>query len=297
MHHAKRDSRPAVAMQLAGARCLITGCSSGIGRALVTALASEGGIVFATARDVTSIADLAANDIEILALDVTDRDQVDAVVATIGRVDLLINNAGYGLMGAIEEIEDDELLNQYETNVFGPWRLCRAVLPGMRDQGGGTIVNISSVGGQAPFPNIGAYRSTKFAMEGMSWTLFFEVSHFGIQVLDVQPGLVATNFDTTSKRVARRATPASPYEPMRADLDGVYGRMSPAALEPADVAGRIVDELRRDDGPYRLRIGSDAERVTAVAAEGDDAVEAYLFDELGFRWHHKIAARRDRDGT
>jgi NAD(P)-dependent dehydrogenase (short-subunit alcohol dehydrogenase family) len=284
-------------MRLADARCLITGCSSGIGRALATALADEGAVVFATARNAASIEAIASDRIETRSLDVTDRMQVDTVVASVGRVDVLVNNAGYGLMGAIEEIDDDELLAQYDTNVFGPWRMCRAVLPGMREQGGGTIVNISSVGGQAPFPNIGAYRSTKFAMEGMSWTLFFEVSHFGIRVLDVQPGLVASNFDTTSKRVARRATTTSPYGPMRSDLDDVYGRMSPAALEPADVARRIVDELRRDDGRYRLRIGSDAERVTAVAAGGDDAVEAYLVDELGFRWHHQIAARGDTDGS
>jgi NAD(P)-dependent dehydrogenase (short-subunit alcohol dehydrogenase family) len=284
-------------MQLAGARCLITGCSSGIGRALTTALAEERAVVFATARDIASIDDLAAVGIETLALDVTDRARVDWVVQSIGRIDLLVNNAGYGLIGAIEEIEDDELLAQYETNVFGPWRLCRAVLPGMRQQGGGAIVNISSVGGQAPFPNIGAYRSTKFAMEGMSWTLFFEVSHFGIRVLDVQPGLVATNFDTTSKRVARAATATSPYAAMRDALDDVYGRMSPAGLEPAVVAQCVVDELRRDDGPYRLRIGSDAERVTAVAAAGDEAVETYLVDELGFRWHHQIAVRGATDGS
>lgn len=278
-------------MRLAGARCLITGCSSGIGRALVGALAEQDAVVFATARDIASITDLEGPGVEIRALDVTDRAMVDTLVESLRQIDLLVNNAGYGLMGAIEEIDDDELLAQYETNVFGPWRMCRAVLPGMRARGSGTIVNISSVGGQAPFPNIGAYRSTKFAMEGMSWTLYFEVSHFGIRILDVQPGLVETNFDTTSKRVARRANAESPYSAMRSDLDAVYERMSPSGLDPQYVAHKIVEELERHGGPYRLRVGSDADRVAAVAAAGDDSVEAYLVGELGFHWHEKVLER------
>ena len=191
---------------------------------------------------------------------------VDSLVKSIGSVDVLVNNAAYGLMGAIEEIDDDELLAQYETNVFGPWRLCRAVLPGMRMKAEGAIVNISSVGGQVPFPNIGAYRSSKFALEGMSWTLYFEVSHFGIRILDVQPGLVETNFGTSSKRVARQAKAGSPYASMRSDLERVHARMTTVGLEPRYVAGRIVEELKREGGPYRIRIGTDAERIAAVAA-------------------------------
>jgi NAD(P)-dependent dehydrogenase (short-subunit alcohol dehydrogenase family) len=212
---------------------------------------------------------------------------VDSLVESIGSVDVLVNNAAYGLMGAIEEIDDDELLAQYETNVFGPWRLCRAVLPGMRMKAEGAIVNISSVGGQVPFPNIGAYRSSKFALEGMSWTLYFEVSHFGIRILDVQPGLVETNFGTSSKRVARQAKAGSPYASMRSDLERVHARMTTVGLEPRYVAGRIVEELKREGGPYRIRIGTDAERIAAVAAGGDDSVETYFVDELGFRWHQR----------
>jgi NAD(P)-dependent dehydrogenase (short-subunit alcohol dehydrogenase family) len=283
-------------LRLDGARCLITGCSSGIGRALVTGLAGQGATVIATARRLDSIADLAADRVQPMRVDVTDPPGIRAVMDTVGPVDVLVNNAGYGLLGAVEEVDDDELLAQFETNLFGAWRMCRAVLPGMRERRSGAIVNISSVGGQAPFPNIGAYRASKFAMECLSWTLHFEVSHFGIRVLDVQPGLVATNFDTTSRRVARRATEASPYAEMRAGLDAVYARMSPSALAPEEVAANIIDELRRPGGRYRLRIGSDAEQMAALVAAGDDAVESYLVDGLGFLWHPPSPRGEDEHG-
>src|ERR1051326_7762865 len=177
-------------MNLEGQTCLITGCSSGIGRALASVMASRGARVVATARDLGSIADLDLMGMKTVRLDVTDSASVEAALKAAGPVDVLVNNAGYGLEGAIEEVSDDELREQYATNVFGPWRLCRAVLPGMRQRGRGAIVNISSAGGRAPFPGLGAYRSSKFALEGWSWTLHFEVARFGIRVLIVEPGLV-----------------------------------------------------------------------------------------------------------
>ncbi len=276
-------------MNLEGSRCLVSGCSSGIGRATALALAASGAGVVATARSMESIAGLAGRGLELAELDVTDDEAVRRVVTQVEPLDVVVNNAGYGLDGAIEEVADDELLAQYDVNVFGVWRMCRAVLPGMRNRRRGAIVNISSFGGQAPFPGIGAYRSSKFAVEGLTWTLHLEVAHFGIRVLSVQPGLVETDFGTRSFKRARAIGPDSPYDEMRAAASPAYERMSPVALSPDAVAEAIVLELKKDSGPLRLRVGDDAERMSAAAEAGPEAYDRTLTEQLGFRWHRPRA--------
>jgi NAD(P)-dependent dehydrogenase (short-subunit alcohol dehydrogenase family) len=271
-------------MNLKGARCLITGCSSGIGRATALALAGAGGRVWASARRRQSITDLESQGIQTVDLDVTDAAAIHRAVSLVGEVDVLTNNAGYGLEGAVEEVADEELFEQYNTNLFGPWRLCRAVLPGMRERGRGAIVNISSFGGEVPYPGIGAYRTSKFALEGFSWTLHLEVAHFGIRVLDVQPGLTESDFGAHMKR-ARGMQPGNAYAGMHETAARVYPRMSPKALPPEAVAEAIVAELRKDSGPLRLRVGEDAHRMVAAIRAGDDEYERYLVSQLGFDWH------------
>jgi NAD(P)-dependent dehydrogenase (short-subunit alcohol dehydrogenase family) len=269
-------------------RCLVTGCSSGIGRATVLSLAGEGAYVFATARDVSAIADLEGPLVELVELDVTDVEGVEAAVAAAGPLDVLVNNAGYGLEGAIEEVDDDELFAQYDVNVFGLWRMCRSALPGMRERGGGAIVNVSSFGGQVPFPNIGAYRSTKFAVEGISWTLHLELRRLGIRVIDIQPGLVDSDFGTRSLRRARRISEVGPYADLRAELARVYDRMSPPpGLSCGEVAEAIIEALRCDDGPLRVRVGEDAERMIAAVEAGDENFERFIEEELGFHWRDR----------
>jgi NAD(P)-dependent dehydrogenase (short-subunit alcohol dehydrogenase family) len=277
-------------VKLEGSRCLVSGCSSGIGRATALALAATGARVVATARRVDSMAGLYEQGLEVAELDVTDDAAVRRVVAAVEPLDVVVNNAGYGLDGAIEEVADDELLAQYDVNVFGVWRMCRAVLPGMRRRRRGAIVNISSFGGQAPFPGIGAYRSSKFAVEGLTWTLHLEVAHFGIRVLSVQPGLVETDFGTRSFKRARAISSDSPYEEMRAAAAPAYERMSPVALSPGAVADAIVLELKKDSGPLRLRVGDDAERMSAAAEAGPEAYGRMLTEDLGFRWHPRPGA-------
>jgi NAD(P)-dependent dehydrogenase (short-subunit alcohol dehydrogenase family) len=277
-------------VKLKGSRCLVSGCSSGIGRATALALAATGARVVATARRVDSMAGLYEQGLEVAELDVTDDAAVRRVVAAVEPLDVVVNNAGYGLDGAIEEVADDELLAQYDVNVFGVWRMCRAVLPGMRRRRRGAIVNISSFGGQAPFPGIGAYRSSKFAVEGLTWTLHLEVAHFGIRVLSVQPGLVETDFGTRSFKRARAISSDSPYEEMRAAAAPAYERMSPVALSPGAVADAIVLELKKDSGPLRLRVGDDAERMSAAAEAGPEAYGRMLTEDLGFRWHPRPGA-------
>jgi len=227
---------------------LVTGCSSGIGRATALTLARQGWTVWATARRPETLADLAAAGCRTLALDVTDEDSMRAAVAAIerehGAVAALINNAGYSQSGALEELEPARLRRQFETNVFGLLRLTQLVLPGMRRQGWGRVVNIGSIAGRLTFPGGGAYHATKHAVEALSDALRWEVEAFGIDVVLVQPGLIRSGF--TEAAVASIASRAEgPY----ADFDAAVARTTadtyvkgPLSLltgESADVA-RVV---------------------------------------------------------
>src|SRR3954465_12629604 len=163
---------------------LITGCSSGIGRATAERLAARGYVVYASARRVETIADLEARGCRVLAIDVTDEDSMGgaagAAVEGQGAVGALVNNAGYSQSGAVEEVPMSEVRRQFETNVFGLVRMCQLVLPGMRAQHHGRIVNVSSMGANFTFPGGGFYHATKYAVEAISDALRFEVKGFGI---------------------------------------------------------------------------------------------------------------------
>jgi len=177
---------------------LVTGCSSGIGRATAERLARSGWTVYATARRLDSISQLANAGCRLLELDVTDDESRRSAVAKVesreGAVGVLVNNAGYSLSGAVESVPLDEARQQFETNVFGLVRLCQLVLPGMRREGWGRIVNVSSMGGKLTFPGGGWYHGSKHAVEALSDALRFEVQGFGVDVIVVQPGLIRTGF-------------------------------------------------------------------------------------------------------
>jgi NAD(P)-dependent dehydrogenase (short-subunit alcohol dehydrogenase family) len=177
---------------------LITGCSTGIGRATAERLAKRGLTVYATARRLESIADLGERGCRTLALDVTDEGSMAAAVATVeqaeGAVGALVNNAGYSQSGAVESVPLDSVRAQFETNVFGLLRMCQLVLPGMRRQRHGRIVNVSSMGGKLTFPGGGIYHATKHAVEALSDAMRFEVKGFGVDVSIIEPGLIKTQF-------------------------------------------------------------------------------------------------------
>ena len=181
---------------------LITGCSSGIGEATAGRLARTGWTVYATARRPETLADLAAAGCRTLALDVTSEESMSSAVDTMlgeaGRIDALVNNAGYSQSGAVETLDLDDVRRQFETNVFGLLRMCQLVLPSMRAQGAGRIVNISSMGGRLVFPGGGAYHATKYAVEALSDAMRFEVAGFGVAVVIVEPGLITTNFENAA---------------------------------------------------------------------------------------------------
>jgi NAD(P)-dependent dehydrogenase (short-subunit alcohol dehydrogenase family) len=181
---------------------LVTGCSSGIGWATAERLARGGWTVYATARDVAAIAPLEAFGCRLLPLDVTEEDSMRAAVEEVermeGAVGVLVNNAGYSQSGAVEEVPMEKVRRQFETNVFGLVRLCQLVLPGMRRQGFGRIVNLSSMGGRLTFPGGGFYHASKYAVEALSDALRFEVRGFGVEVVVVEPGLISTGFARTA---------------------------------------------------------------------------------------------------
>jgi NADP-dependent 3-hydroxy acid dehydrogenase YdfG len=193
---------------------LITGCSSGIGRAAALSLHQAGVAVYATARDAAALSDLAGWGIATLALDVTDEasmtEAVTAVQAAAGGVAVLVNNAGYGLYGPVEQVPMELVRRQFETNVFGLVRLTQLVLPGMRERRSGRIVNISSMGGRATLPGGAFYHASKYAVEAISDALRMEVAQFGIDVVLIEPGPVNTPWNDVAAASMASAVPDGP---------------------------------------------------------------------------------------
>jgi NADP-dependent 3-hydroxy acid dehydrogenase YdfG len=207
---------------------LITGCSSGIGHATAEHLAAEGWKVYATARRPETISNLKESGCETLALDVTDEASMSAAVKAVsdaeGAVGVLVNNAGYSQSGAVESVPLDQVRRQFETNVFGLLRMCQLALPGMREQGWGKIVNISSMGGKLTFPGGGIYHATKYAVEALSDAMRFEVRGFGVDVILVEPGLIVTEFGETAA-ASVEGSGNGPYE----DFNRHVAKMTEAA--------------------------------------------------------------------
>ncbi|HEY1591023.1 MAG TPA: oxidoreductase [Solirubrobacteraceae bacterium] len=235
---------------MASKAVLITGCSSGIGRSTAELLADKGWEVYATARRLESIEDLSERGCKTLALDVNDESSmqaaVDAVTAAEGAVGVLINNAGYSQSGAVESVPLDQARKQFETNVFGPLRLSQIVLPGMRAQRWGKIVNISSMGGKLTFPGGGLYHATKYALEAISDALRFEVRGFGVDVIVIEPGLIVTNFgDVASASVGGDGGDYDEFNQKVAELtEGAYtGPMAKLGAGPEAVAKAIERAL------------------------------------------------------
>lgn len=241
---------------------LITGCSTGFGRELATLLIERGYRVAATARDPGKVADLVAGrDANALALKL-DVDKpaeiaaaVDAAKQKFGRIDVLVNNAGYGYLSAVEEGEDEDIRAMFETNVFGLAAMTRAVLPAMRAQGSGAIVNVSSQGGFIGFAGVGYYNATKFAVEGLSEALAKEVAPFGIRVLIVEPGPFRTDWGGRSLKVPR--TPIDVYaETAGARRNAIQSYSGAQPGDPVRAAEAIVATVESANPPLRLPLGS-----------------------------------------
>lgn len=239
----------------------ITGCSTGLGRALAATALERGHRVAATARDPHTLTDLVADHgdrVLALALDVTDPAQVAAAVklaeAEFGRIDVLVNNAGYGYLAAVEEGEDAEIRALFDTNVFGLVETTKAVLPGMRARRAGNIVNISSLGGLAAFGATGYYHATKFAVEGLSESLAAEVAPLGIGVTIVEPAAFRTNWSGPSMR--QSATAIDDYaETAGARRAGTLATYGHQPGDPQRAAAAVIDAVESAEPPLRLLLG------------------------------------------
>lgn len=245
---------------------LITGCSSGIGKATARRLQARGWRVYATARNPSSLDDLAAVGCRVLALDVDDEASmqaaVDVVLREAGGIGALVNNAGYSQSGAIEAVPVARIRRQFETNVFGLVRLTQLVLPGMRARRNGRIVNIGSMGGRFTLPGGGIYHATKHALEAITDALRFEVAGFGIHVVLVQPGLIRTGFSRAAGASLSGLghSPADPYGPFSAEVDRITresyekGSLAPFAGDPEAVAEVVETALTASDPRARYRV-------------------------------------------
>jgi NAD(P)-dependent dehydrogenase (short-subunit alcohol dehydrogenase family) len=242
-------------------RWLITGCSTGIGRAIAVAALEAGHSVVVTARRPESVQDLVdahPDSAVAVALDVTDRAQIDAAVAradaAFGGVDVLVNNAGYGYLSAVEEGDDAEVRSLFDTNFFGAVDMIKAVLPGMRARGEGRIVNVSSMTGIVTNPPNTYYSCTKHALEALTEGLAKEVAPFGIKVSAIEPGAFQTDYITRSMHQAENIG-AYDEVSQRKELIVAFGEHLPG--DPAKLAGAVLQIVGMDDPPLRLLLGQD----------------------------------------
>ena len=267
---------------------LITGCSSGIGRATALRLARAGRwTVYATARRSSGLSDLAAAGCRTLDVDVTDEDSMQRAVRAIedthGALAALVNNAGYSQSGAVEAVPIDRVRAQFETNVFGLLRLTQLVLPGMRRARAGRIVNIGSMGGRLVFPGGGVYHATKYALEALSDALRFEVRGFGIQVILIEPGLIRTGFADAAGAAMRDLESRDAYGPLHAEVARLTKEASERGLTallagtPDDVAATVEKALKIARPRSRYTVSPSAALFIAQRRFlGDRAWDAFL---------------------
>jgi NAD(P)-dependent dehydrogenase (short-subunit alcohol dehydrogenase family) len=267
---------------MATRRALITGCSTGIGRATAVELTARGYDVVATARRPETLDDLKVA--QTLALDVDDDASIAAAVTAAGRIDVLVNNAGFGVAGAIESAPLDEVKRMFETNFFGSARMIQAFVPAMRERGSGTIVNVTSTAGIAAPPLEGYYSASKFAMEALSEALHLEVGHFGVRVIVIEPGVIDTEFG--ANLVEHRNEPG-PYSELGALWPVAVAKLGGGEPAPGGelVATVIADALESDKNQLRWPVGADAALVAAARQGTDyDTFEATMREVLGLDW-------------
>jgi NAD(P)-dependent dehydrogenase (short-subunit alcohol dehydrogenase family) len=252
---------------------LITGSSTGLGRALAQAVLECGYRLVATARKPEQLQDLSdryPGQVKAIALDVTDpqliQQAVEAALNAYDRIDVLVNNAGYGMVGAIEEVSDAEIRRQFDTNLFGAINVTRAILPILREQRSGHILNISSANGIISFAGLGVYSATKFALEAISEALAQEVKPLGIKVTVIEPGSIRTNF--SGRAISTVADPIADY----ADTSGktiqrLQERDGKQPNDPAKVAAAMIQVAESDNPPLRIALGADSVHVITQKLE------------------------------
>ncbi|HZD36221.1 MAG TPA: SDR family oxidoreductase [Nitrososphaeraceae archaeon] len=261
---------------------VVTGSSSGIGYETALSLARNGLYTYATMRNLNKSKEIIENarnaslPLKVLELDVTSDESVSESIANIygecGRIDVVVNNAGYALVGTVEDLSMEELRGQFETNFFGAVRVIKAVLPHMRKQRSGTIVNVTSMGGRIAIPLDPAYHATKFALEGLSESMQYETSPFGIRIIVIEPGVVSSNFYGGLKiaKMSVDSSKPSPYSQMMQGIEKAAGQMLKYAIPPAEVAKVIVNAVSSNNPDFRYIVGDDAIQLIGAARSMSD---------------------------
>lgn len=268
---------------------IVTGSSSGIGYETSLALARDGFYTFATVRNskkaekILQIAKKENLNIEIIELDVDDEKSISAAIEKIiskkQRIDVLVNNAGWGLFGSVEDVSMKDFRAQFETNFFGIISIIQKVAPVMRKQGSGTIVNVSSVAGRIGFPGSPAYISSKFALEGLSESLRYELGQFGVKTIIIEPGVIKTNFFSSMKIAEPK--PDSPYKEITEKVIMGIKMMAELGTPPSEVATTILHAIKEENPRPRYIVGNDAQMfLEAKKTKTDTEFENYLKKEL-----------------
>jgi NAD(P)-dependent dehydrogenase (short-subunit alcohol dehydrogenase family) len=247
---------------------IITGSSSGIGFETSLILARNGFHTYAAVRNLDKsqpLIDMSKKDglsIQVIELDVSNdksvKDAINRVLSENKRIDVVVNNAGYALVGSFEDLSMDEIKSQFETNFFGAIRVIQGVLPTMRNQRNGRIVNLSSMGGRMAIPLDSAYHGTKFALEGLSESLQYEVEQFGIKIIIIEPGAIKSNFFNNLKMASKAQRPDSPYAQMMQKLNAGFSFILENAAHPVEVAKVILAAVTSEDPQLRYTVGDDA---------------------------------------
>src|SRR6478672_13307879 len=278
---------------------IVTGSSTGNGFETSLLLAKNGFYTYATMRNLdksTRMKEITKKDslpLEVLQLDVTDdksvTDAIDVISSRHGRIDVLVNNAGYDAFGAVEDLSMKEIITQFETNFFGAVRLMKAVIPIMRKQRSGIIVNVSSIGGLVGVPLNSAYTGSKFALEGFSESMKYELDGFGIKVILIEPGAVNTNVFENSKQAQKAMNPDSPYaELSKMVSEGVRERFKETiSSSPMQVAEVILTAIKSEKPNTRYLVGNDAIAINERRKSSSDSelerwIKEGLLEQKGF---------------
>ncbi len=250
---------------------LITGTSSGMGRATAIHLAKKGYIVYAGSRTPQKLFDLGLKNIYPLKIDMTDLQSVENAVSQIDKIDILINNAGYGLVSTVEDVTEEEMFNQFNVNVFGIMRMCKAVIPKMRDQKNGVIINISSFLGKIGLPLLTFYNASKYAVEGITDSLRYELREFNIRVHSIMPGFFDTNFARDNLVTnSKTFSDTSPYASMVSSLAPVIVEQINGGNSAKEVAALILQIIEDEYSPARQTAGDKAKKFIPMKKELSD---------------------------
>jgi NAD(P)-dependent dehydrogenase (short-subunit alcohol dehydrogenase family) len=253
---------------------LITGAGRGVGRAAAAAFVKAGWRVIAGVRDVTRARKELSAGAEVVQLDVTRPEEISAVVASVGRIDCLVNNAAYALVGAQEDADLAAVRTMFETNLFGAAALTQAVLPGMRERRAGAIIQISSVGAWMSSPLVGFYHATKYGLTALSEALALEVRPFGVRVVLIEPGMIDSDFSKATVVSGSTTTPEGPYAETFAGLRGGFAKWRAGETSsPEDVASAILGAAEDPTTPFRVLVGADAELLHRSHASSRDDIE------------------------